>query len=67
MKFSDQEQYFIRNVLKMDVGAEINDETVLCAIQDAAFNVEIAYEFDDVSESIGRQAIALVTRLGQEK
>jgi len=65
MKFSKAEIEFIRSELGIEVGETEENEETLCAIQDAAFEVEAeeSNRLDKLSDR-GKMAVSLVTRLG---
>lgn len=65
MKFSKAEIEFIRSELGIEVGETEENEETLCAIQDAAFEVEAeeSNRLDKLSDR-DKMAVSLVTRLG---
>ena len=64
MVFSKAEVAFIKEHLHMDILEEVDDEGLLCVIQDKAFCLEIGMEMGRIPEAVGKQAADMVTKLG---
>ncbi len=67
MRFTEKETQFINDVLHIHVGAEEERESILVAIQDEAFEIEVKETIDNnCTSEIGKIAADLVTKLGED-